>query len=131
MRRENSSRASPSLQQMPADASKQDRTSVRQQVKDQALSRFGMQIGKLVRQELVRRVQKGDVKYARRLTHSRTVIVLDYAGEERAFLYSRAAKEILCFLPPNAPETADWRRSEAAGRKLFPRRAGKAKGVRK
>jgi hypothetical protein len=131
MRRENPPGLAPSMNKMSGNASKQDRTSVRQQVKDRALSRFGMQMGKLVRQDLVRRVQKGDVKYARRLTNSRTVIVLDYAGEERAFLYSSATKEILCFLPPNAPETADWRHSESAALKLQPRREVRPRGVRK
>jgi hypothetical protein len=57
-------------------------------------------LGKRVRQDLVRRVQRGDVTYARRLTNSRTVIVLDYAGEEMVFVYSNASKEILGFLPP-------------------------------
>jgi hypothetical protein len=36
--------------------------------------------GKRERQDLLRRVHQGDIKYARRLTHSRTVIVLDYRG---------------------------------------------------
>ena len=96
-----------------AHASKPDRKAGRQQVKDCAWSRFGLQVGKLARQTLIRRVQKGDVKYARRLTSSRTVIVLDYAQGEMAFLYSSATKEIVCFLPPDAPEIAAWRRSQA------------------
>jgi len=96
-----------------AHASKPDRKAGRQQVKDCALSRLGLQVGKLARQTLIRRVQKGDVKYARRLTNSRTVIVLDYAEGEMAFLYSSATKEIVCFLPPDAPEIAAWRRSQA------------------
>jgi hypothetical protein len=92
---------------------KPDRKAERQQVKDCALSRFGLEVGKLARQTLIRRVQKGDVKYARRLTNSRTVIVLDYADGEMAFLYSSATKEIVCFLPPDAPEIAAWRLSQA------------------
>ena len=90
-----------------------DRQAGRQQVKDCAMSRFGLEVGKMVRQGLIRRVQKGDVKYARKLTNSRTVIVLDYAHGEMAFLYSSATKEIVCFLPPDAPEIAAWRRSQA------------------
>jgi hypothetical protein len=90
-----------------------DRKAGRQQVKDWALSRFGLEVGKMVRQTLIRRVQKGDVKYARKLTNSRTVIVLDYANGELAFLYSSATKEIVSFLPPDAPEIAAWRRSQA------------------
>jgi hypothetical protein len=93
--------------------SKRDKKAGRQQVKDCALSRLGLEVGKLARQTLIRRVQKGDVKYARRLTNSRTVIVLDYAQGEMAFLYSSATKEIVCFLPPDAPEIAAWRRSQA------------------
>ena len=96
-----------------AHAGKPDRKAGRQQVKDCALSRFGLEVGKLARQTLIRRVQKGDVKYARRLTNSRTVIVLDYADGEMAFLYSSATKEIVCFLPLDAPEIAAWRRSQA------------------
>jgi hypothetical protein len=96
-----------------AHGSKPDRKAGRQQVKDCALSRFGLEVGKLARQTLIRRVQKGDVKYARKLTNSRTVIVLDYADGEMAFLYSSATKEIVCFLPPDAPEIAAWRRSQA------------------
>jgi len=94
-------------------AEQERRKAGRQQVKDCAWSRFGLQVGKLARQTLIRRVQKGDVKYARRLTSSRTVIVLDYAQGEMAFLYSSATKEIVCFLPPDAPEIAAWRRSQA------------------
>jgi hypothetical protein len=97
------------------------RKAERQQVKDCAFSRFGLEIGKMVRQNLIRRVQKGDVKYARKLTNSRTVIVLDYAHGEMAFLYSNTTKEIVSFLPADAPEIADWRNSQAAARALFRR----------
>jgi hypothetical protein len=85
----------------------------RQQVKDRALSRFGLEVGKMVRQALIRRVSIGDVKYARKVTNSRTVIVLEYAGKEMAFVYSNATKEIVSFLGPDAPETADWRCSQS------------------
>jgi hypothetical protein len=91
----------------------------RRQVKECALSRFGFDVGKQARQTLIRRVRKGDVKYARRLTASRTVIVLDYDGREMTFLYSSAAKDIISFLGPDAPETADWRRSQSARPALF------------
>lgn len=76
------------------------------------------------RRELIRRVHAGDVRYARKLTHTRTVIVLHYAGEEMTFVYSSASKQILCFLPLDAPETEGWRRSQATARRLFPRSAG-------
>ena len=78
------------------------------------MSRFGLEVGKMVRHSLIRRVQKGDVKYARKLTNSRTVIVLDYAHRELAFLYSSTTKEIVSFLPADAPEIADWRNAQAA-----------------
>jgi hypothetical protein len=58
-------------------------------------------------------VWKGDVKYARKLTNSRTVIVLDHDGREIAFLYCSAQKEIISFLSPDAPETAEWRRARS------------------
>lgn len=88
----------------------------RQQTQECAWSRLGLAVGKQIRQSLIRRVWKGDVKYARKLTHSRTVIVLDHDGREMAFLYSSREKEIISFLPPDAPETAEWRaaRSPAA-----------------
>jgi hypothetical protein len=96
-----------------AHASKPDRKAGRQQVKDCAWSRLGLEVGKLARQTLIRRVQKGDVRYAHKLTNSRTVIVLDCADGEIAFLYSSATKEIVCFLATDAPEIAAWRRSRA------------------
>jgi hypothetical protein len=98
----------------------------RQQVKDRAWSRFGLDVGKQIRQSLIRRVWKGDVKYARKLTNSRTVIVLDYEGGEMAFLYSNAHKEIISFLSPDAPETAEWRhgQSTAITRPVRRRREG-------
>jgi hypothetical protein len=86
----------------------------RQQVKEHAWSRFGLTVGKQIRQSLIRRVWKGDVKYARKLTNSRTVIVLDYDGREMSFLYSNAQKEIIAFLAPDAPETAEWRQGQSA-----------------
>jgi hypothetical protein len=98
-----------------------ERKAERQQVKDCAFSRFGLEIGKMVRQSLIHRVQKGDVKYARKLTNSRTVIVIDYAHRELAFLYSSTTKEIVSFLPADALEIADWRNSQAAVQALFPR----------
>jgi hypothetical protein len=64
--------------------------------------------GKHERQELIRRMRKGEVKYARKLTRSRTVIVLDYHGDETAFLYSNASKRILRFLAPEAVLAAGW-----------------------
>jgi hypothetical protein len=79
---------------------------LRRLVKDCAWSRFGLEIGKMARQDLIRRVRRGDVKYARKLTNSRTVIVLDYGEDEITFLYSSASKEIVCFLCPGAPEAA-------------------------
>jgi hypothetical protein len=85
----------------------------RQQVKEYAWSRFGLVVGKQIRQSLIRRVRKGDVKYARKLTNSRTVIVLDYEGGEMSFLYSNEHKEIISFLSPDAPETAEWRRRQS------------------
>ena len=85
----------------------------RQQVKEYAWSRLGLAVGKQIRQSLIRRVWKGDVKYAHKLTNSRTVIVLDHDGGEMAFLYSSAHKEIISFLPPDAPETAEWRRGQS------------------
>jgi hypothetical protein len=95
----------------------------RQVVKDRALSRFGLRIGKQVRRDLIHRVRTGDVKYARKLTRSRTVIVLDYAGSEMAFVYSSAAREVISFLAPDAPETADWRDSQSVALALFTPRA--------
>jgi hypothetical protein len=86
----------------------------RQLVKECARSRLGLDVGRLARQSMIRRVRKGDVKYARKLTNSRTVIVLDHEGGERAFLYSSATKEIISFLGPDAPEIADWVQGQAA-----------------
>jgi hypothetical protein len=114
-----------------AGSGKPEKKSGRQHVKDSALSRFGLEVGKMVRQTLIRRVQKGDVKYARKLTNSRTVIVLDYAGGEMAFLYSSATKEIVSFLAPDAPETAAWRRSHSAALALFRSRPCGPEGTRK
>jgi hypothetical protein len=101
----------------------------RQHVKANALARYGLEAGKQVRQDLIRRVRKGDVKYARKMTHSRTVIVLDYAGGEIAFLYSNTTKEILSFLGPDAPETNDWRNSQAAAARLFGARPRREDGA--
>ena len=83
----------------------------RQLGKECARSRWGWDVDKLARQSMIRRVRKGDVKYARKVTNSRTVIVLDHEGGERAFLYSSATKEIICFL---APEIAEWVRRQVA-----------------
>jgi hypothetical protein len=91
----------------------------RQNVKAKALARFGLELGKQVRRDLIRRVKVGDVKYACKVTNSRTVIVLDYAGGEMAFLYNNTTKEILCFLGPDAAETKGWRNSQAAAARLF------------
>jgi hypothetical protein len=86
----------------------------RQGVKECAWSRLGLAVGKQTRQSLIRRVWKGDVKYARKLTNSRTVIVLDHDGREIAFLYCSTHKEIISFLSPDAPETAEWRSARSA-----------------
>jgi hypothetical protein len=90
----------------------------RRLVKEYAWARLGLEVDKQMRQSLIRRVRKGDVTYARKLTHSRTVIVLDHEGAEIAFLYSSASKEIISFLSSEAPETAEWRHSRAAGMKI-------------
>jgi hypothetical protein len=96
----------------------------RHQMKECAWSRLGLDVGKQIRQSLVRRVWKGDVKYARKLTNSRTVIVLDYDGRELSFLYSSAHKEIITFLSPDAPETAEWRRGQSTVKAVPARRRG-------
>lgn len=86
----------------------------RRQMKDHTLLRFGLEVGRHVRQTLIRRVRQGDVKYARSVTNSRTVVVLDYGGVEMAFLYSSVTKDIVTFLPPDAPEIAEWRHAQSA-----------------
>jgi hypothetical protein len=93
-------------------------------MKECAWSRLGLAVGKQIRQSLIRRVWKGDVKYARKLTNSRTVIVLDYDGGELSFLYSSAHKEIITFLSPDAPETAEWRRGQSTVKAVPARRWG-------
>lgn len=87
---------------------------------DGARSPLSRDVGKAARQSMIRRVRKGDVKYARKLTNSRTVIVLDYEGGERAFLYSSATKEILRFLGPDAPEIAEWVHTVTAAAQAAP-----------
>jgi hypothetical protein len=57
---------------------------------------------------LIRRVRRGDVKYAHKLTKSRTVIVLDYRGDEMAFLYSNTSKRIIRFMTPAVALAAGW-----------------------
>ena len=94
--------------------SKPDRKAGRQQVKDCALSRLGLEVGKLARQTLIRQeYRQGMSDITTGLTNSRTVIVLDYAQGEMAFLYSSATKEIVSFCRPDAPEMPAWRRSQA------------------
>jgi hypothetical protein len=53
---------------------------------------------------LIRRVHKGDVKVARKLTHSRTMIVLDHDGAELTFIYSSASKKIISWVSPGAAQ---------------------------
>ena len=82
----------------------------RQHMQSRARERFGLEIGKLARRTLIRKVQTGDVRFARKLTNSRTVVVAEYAGVEVTFIYCGKIKGILTFLPANARETAEWRR---------------------
>jgi hypothetical protein len=91
-----------------------NRLACRLRVKAEAFARYGLEIGKRVRQDLIHRVHNGDVKYARKLTHSRTVIVLDHHGAELAFIYSSARREIITFLAADARETAEWRNEKRA-----------------
>lgn len=86
---------------------------LRRRMKESAWSWFQLSAGKAARQTLVERVQNGDVRYARRLTRSRTVVVLEYAGQEIALIYSSASKEIISFLPLDAAELEGWREGEA------------------
>jgi hypothetical protein len=81
----------------------------RRRMKESAWSWFQLSAGKAARQTLVERVRNGDVRYARRLTRSRTAVVLEYAGQEIAFIYSSATKEIISFLPLDAAELAGWK----------------------
>ena len=76
------------------------------------VAQLGLVPEKQVRHELLRRLHLGDVQFACRLTRSRTVIVLEYAGSEFSFVYSNSTKEILRFLAPDAPETKSWRKSK-------------------
>lgn len=83
-------------------------------VKERARARLGVHVDKAARQTILRRVRKGDIRYARKLTHSRTVMVVEHEGRELAFLYSSAHQEIIGFLSPDAPEIAEWRERRAA-----------------
>jgi hypothetical protein len=103
----------------------------RQLVKECAFSRLGLDVGRQARQSMIRRVRKGDVKYARKLSNSRTVIVLDHEGGEWAFLYSSATKEIISFLGPDAPEIAGWAGEQAAPLPVAPPAWFRLSGVRR
>lgn len=81
----------------------------REHMQNRARERFGLEIGKLARRALIRKVQTGDVRFARKLTNSRTVFVAEYAGVEVTFIYCGKIKGILTFLPANARETSEWR----------------------
>jgi hypothetical protein len=81
----------------------------RRRMRESAWQGFQLAVGKAVRHHLIERVQRGDVRFARRVTRSRTAIVLEYAGQEIAFLYSRETKDIICFLQLDAAELEGWR----------------------
>jgi hypothetical protein len=95
----------------PVAAARGQHARIREHMRSRAMERFGLEVGKVVRRALIRKVQTGEVKFAHKITHSRTVIVADYAGIEVTFLYNGARKEILTFLPHDARETAEWRQS--------------------
>lgn len=86
-------------------------TARREHMQRRAVERFGLKIGKLDRRTLIRKVQTGDVKFARKLTNSRTVVVAEHAGLEVTFIYCGRSKSILTFLPADSRETAEWRES--------------------
>jgi hypothetical protein len=60
------------------------------------------------RAALIHRVHQGDVKHARKLTNSRTLIVLDHDGAELTFVYSSAQKKIISFVSSVAAQEAGW-----------------------
>ena len=86
-----------------------EKKSKRRRLKESAWSWFQLAASKAARQTLVQKVQNGDVRYARRLTRSRTVVVLEYAGQEIAFIYSGAEEAIVTFLPLDAAELEGWK----------------------
>ena len=81
----------------------------RRRMQENASPGFQLAVGKMLRHHLVERVHRGDVTYAHRLTRSRTAIVINYGGQEIAFLYSREGREIISFLSLDAPEIEGWR----------------------
>ena len=48
------------------------------------------------------------MKHARKLTNSRTLIVLDHDGAELTFVYSSAQKKIISFVSSVAAQEAGW-----------------------
>ena len=84
---------------------------------------------KRARQSMIRRVRKGDVRYARKMTHSRTVIVMEHEGRELAFLYSNASQQILSFLSLEAPEVAEWAAKKAQPAKPVRRLSFRVEGA--
>jgi hypothetical protein len=59
---------------------------------------------------LLQHVRTGDIKFARRLTRSLTVIVLDHNGEELTVLYSSTRKKIVKLLPAGAADSPQYQR---------------------
>ena len=84
----------------------------REHMQARARERFGLEIGRIDRRALVRKVQTGEIRFARKLTNSRTVVVAEHAGREITFVYCGRSKCILTFLPDDARETAAWRESQ-------------------
>ena len=82
----------------------------REHMQIRARERFGLEVGKLARRALIRKVHTGDVRFARKLTNSRTVVVAEYKGVEVTFIYCGRMKGILTFLPADTRETAEWRK---------------------
>lgn len=63
--------------------------------------RYGLHIDRFDYADLCRRVQEDDVLARIRLTCSRSLVLIDFKGQELMLIFSNTREDIITFLPPD------------------------------
>lgn len=68
--------------------------------------RYGLHIDRFDYDALCRRVSEDNVLARIRLTCSRSLVLIDYKGQELMLIFSNSREDIITFLPPDDPKRA-------------------------
>jgi len=86
---------------------KQNPIARRKHARVRAVERYGIELTKKTRREILLLIRQGKILQSRRISTSRSIHKVEYQGQTIVLVYSRTTKDIVTVLPPDCRELAE------------------------